>query len=62
MLFRSPAQATVQLNMPALGLDWDAQYRATDEVTGASWTWNREVYVELDPYKSVAHIVSVRST
>ncbi|MHB0928425.1 MAG: alpha-1,4-glucan--maltose-1-phosphate maltosyltransferase, partial [Candidatus Nanopelagicales bacterium] len=55
------APATVKLNMPALGLGWDAQFTAHDLVSNNSWTWGREVYVELDPFKAVAHIVSVRS-
>ena len=52
---------TVQLNMPALGLTWDSTFTAHDLITNNTWTWGTEVYVELDPYKSVAHIVSVRS-
>ena len=52
---------TVQLNMPALGLAWDSTFAAHDLITDNTWTWGTEVYVELDPYKSVAHIVSVRS-
>jgi len=56
-----PERATVKLNMPALGADWDAQLRAQDLVSDAVWTWGRDVYVELDPFKAVAHVVSVRS-
>ncbi len=58
---RITAQATVKLNMPALGLGWDAGFEAHDLVSDQTWTWRREVYVELDPFKAVAHIVSVRS-
>ena len=58
---KTTERATVKLNMPALGADWDAQLRAQDLVSDAVWTWGREVYVELDPFKAVAHIVSVRS-
>ena len=60
----NPKQAesgTVKLNMPSLGLGWDDQFRAHDLVTNDTWAWNREFFVQLDPYKSVAHIVSVRS-
>ena len=53
--------ATVRLEMPALGLDWDDTFHATDEISGAEWQWGREVYVELDPFRAVAHIVSVGS-
>ncbi len=56
----NPSPATVKLNMPALGLAWDARFAAHDLVSDNSWTWSREVYVELDPFKAVAHIVSVR--
>ncbi len=58
---RNTAQATVKFNMPALGLGWDAQFAAHDLVSNNTWTWGREVYVELDPFKAVAHIVHVRS-
>ena len=53
--------ATVKFNMPALGLGWDEQFRAHDLVSDEVWSWNREVYVQLDPFKAVAHVVSVRS-
>lgn len=52
---------TVKLDMPALNLGWDEQFRAHDLVTDDVWSWNREFYVQLDPFKAVAHIVSVRS-
>lgn len=52
---------TVKLNMPELNLGWDEQFRAHDLVTNDAWSWNREFYVQLDPFKAVAHIVSVRS-
>lgn len=58
---KTPAQGIVRLNMPALGVDWDAQIQAHDLVTNEVWTWEREVYVELDPFQAVAHVVSVRS-
>ena len=58
---KAAQRATVRLAMPALGLGWDDAFTAYDEVTSSTWTWNREVFVELDPFKTVAHIVSVRS-
>ena len=55
-------RGTVTLDMAALGLDTDAQFTAEDLVSGSVWTWTREVYVELDPYRAVAHVISVRRT
>ena len=58
---KSTERATVKLNMPALEATWDAQLQAQDLVSDSVWVWGREVFVELDPFKAVAHIVQVRS-
>ncbi len=31
----------------------------TDEITGAQWEWHQQVYVRLDPFQHVAHVVRV---
>ncbi len=56
---RVPAHGTVRLDLPALGLDWDAAVRAEDLVSGNVWTWSREAYVELDPFRAVAHVIAI---
>jgi starch synthase (maltosyl-transferring) len=57
------AQATVlQLDLDAVGLPWVGPYRATDELTGESYTWDGpEPYVRLDPARNqVAHVFALR--
>jgi starch synthase (maltosyl-transferring) len=53
-------EATVRLNMPALGLDWEDQLLVRDEITGDEWTWGRANYVRLDPFVEPAHVFTVR--
>jgi len=53
-------EATVSLEMPALGLDWNEDFDVVDEVTGAEYAWGQFNYVRLDPYDEPAHIFTVR--
>jgi starch synthase (maltosyl-transferring) len=53
-------EATVHLDMPALGLDWHDTFSAHDEVSGSTWLWGQRNYVRLDPYVEPAHILVVR--
>ncbi|MEY3696787.1 MAG: hypothetical protein RJA41_437, partial [Actinomycetota bacterium] len=50
----------VHLDMPALGFDWDERVYGHDLVTDTTWTWNKDVKVHIDPYRSVAHVVTLR--
>lgn len=50
----------VHLDMPALGFDWDDRVYGHDLVTDTTWIWNKDVKVHIDPYRSVAHIVTLR--
>lgn len=50
----------VHLDMPALGFDWDDRVYGHDLVTDTTWNWNKDVNVHIDPYRSVAHIVTLR--
>jgi starch synthase (maltosyl-transferring) len=50
-------EATVWLDLPALGVD--GTFAVTDELTGESWWWGRANYVRLDPETRPAHIFSV---
>ncbi|HEX4834267.1 MAG TPA: alpha-1,4-glucan--maltose-1-phosphate maltosyltransferase [Trebonia sp.] len=52
-------EATVWLDMPALGLDWHEGFTVTDELTGESYRWGQANYVRLDPAVRVAHIFTV---
>ena len=50
----------VHLDMPALGFDWNDRVYGHDLVTDTTWTWNKDVKVHIDPYRSVAHILTLR--
>jgi starch synthase (maltosyl-transferring) len=52
-------EATVHLDLPALGLGWDDQALVTDVLTGQTWTWGRASYVRLDPQEEPAHVLTV---
>jgi starch synthase (maltosyl-transferring) len=52
-------EATVWLDMPALGMDWHEGFTATDELTGEIFTWGQANYVRLDPAVRPAHIFTV---
>ncbi len=53
-------EATVWLDMPALGLDGD--FIVTDELSGESYRWGPASYVRLDPATQPAHIFTVTQT
>jgi starch synthase (maltosyl-transferring) len=50
-------EATVWLDMPALGVD--REFIVTDELTGESYRWGHANYVRLDPATRPAHVFSV---
>ncbi|MFI6906221.1 alpha-1,4-glucan--maltose-1-phosphate maltosyltransferase [Nonomuraea sp. NPDC050394] len=54
-------EATVELDLPALGLDWNAEFVVDDELTGESYRWRQQNYVRLDPHIHPAHIFTVRA-
>ena len=51
-----PEEATVWLDMPALGMEWYDRFWVRDEITGEEYHWGQSNYVRLDPAKAVAHI------
>ncbi len=53
-------EATVSLDLPALGFAWHDRITVTDEVTGASYDWGEDNYVRLDPFAEPAHLFTVR--
>jgi starch synthase (maltosyl-transferring) len=52
-------EATVWLDMPALGMDWHEGFSVTDELSGEIYRWGQANYVRLDPAVRTAHIFSV---
>jgi starch synthase (maltosyl-transferring) len=50
-------EATVWLDLPALGVD--GEFIVTDELTGASHRWGQANYVRLNPATQPAHIFTV---
>ncbi len=52
-------EATVWLDMPALGMDWHEGFTVTDELTGEIFSWGQANYVRLDPAVRTAHIFTV---
>jgi starch synthase (maltosyl-transferring) len=58
----APQAATLTLDLGALGLDWDAPYRATDELTGDSYAWQGpHPWVRLDPAERPAHVLHLQA-
>jgi starch synthase (maltosyl-transferring) len=55
----APREATVWLDLPALGMDYRSQFVVTDELSGNSYQWGRANYVRLDPAVTPAHIFTV---
>ncbi|GAA3794855.1 alpha-1,4-glucan--maltose-1-phosphate maltosyltransferase [Streptomyces phyllanthi] len=49
-------EATVSLDLPALGLDRSDAFQVYDELSGETYHWGRDNYVRLDPRQQVAHI------
>ncbi len=50
-------EATVWLDMPALGVD--REFIVTDELTGESYRWGHANYIRLDPATRPAHVFTV---
>ncbi|HLQ55536.1 MAG TPA: alpha-1,4-glucan--maltose-1-phosphate maltosyltransferase [Streptosporangiaceae bacterium] len=57
--WRQPREATIWLDMAALGLDPNAEFLVTDELSGESHRWRQANYVRLDPAVGPAHIFTV---
>jgi starch synthase (maltosyl-transferring) len=50
------SEATVSLDMPALGHDWSDRFDVVDQMSGARYNWGQHNYVRLDPHAEPAHI------
>ncbi|MBO2450532.1 DUF3416 domain-containing protein [Actinomadura barringtoniae] len=53
-------EATVHLDLSALGLEPGAEFAVTDELSGDTFHWRQENYVRLDPHDQPAHILTLR--
>ncbi|RJK98457.1 alpha-1,4-glucan--maltose-1-phosphate maltosyltransferase [Vallicoccus soli] len=56
----STREATVKLDMGALGMQWHEGFTAHDEITGEDYRWGEYDYVRLDPHHEPAHVITVR--
>jgi len=54
-----PEEATLWLDMGALGMQPYDRYWVRDEVTGEEYQWGQANYVRLDPARAVAHIFNM---
>jgi starch synthase (maltosyl-transferring) len=45
--------------MPSLGADWGDTLLVQDEVGGDTFHWGQFTYVRLEPWRAVAHVLSV---
>ncbi|MER7310029.1 alpha-1,4-glucan--maltose-1-phosphate maltosyltransferase, partial [Streptomyces griseoluteus] len=50
-------EATVSLDLPRLGLDWNDALSVHDELTGETYHWGRDNYVRLSPGRAPAHVL-----
>ena len=57
-----PREATVWLDLPALGLESNADFVVTDELSGQTYRWGQANYVRLDPGYEPAHIFQVKTS
>jgi starch synthase (maltosyl-transferring) len=54
-------EATVSLDLAALGMDWDTGFTVHDLLSGEDYQWSERNYVRLDPLANPAHIFSITS-
>ena len=54
-----PEEATLWLDMAALGMEWYDRFWVRDEVTGEEYQWGHANYIRIDPVKAVAHILNM---
>jgi starch synthase (maltosyl-transferring) len=52
-------EATLSLDMAALGMEPYQRFWLRDEISGEEYQWGQDNYVRLDPSRAVAHIVNM---
>ncbi|MBW3646228.1 MAG: alpha-1,4-glucan--maltose-1-phosphate maltosyltransferase [Actinobacteria bacterium] len=55
-------EATVSLDLPALGYGSNDRIEVHDAVTGSTYDWGAHNYVRLDPFDEPAHLFTVRAS
>jgi starch synthase (maltosyl-transferring) len=53
-------EATVSLDLEALGMDWNSGFTVVDLLSGEEYRWGERNYVRLDPFTRSAHIFHVQ--
>jgi starch synthase (maltosyl-transferring) len=54
-----PEEATLWLDMGALGMQPYDRFWVRDEITGEEYQWGQSNYVRIDPAKAVAHVLNM---
>jgi starch synthase (maltosyl-transferring) len=54
-----PEEATIWLDMGALGMENYDRFWVRDEITGDEYQWGQSNYIRLDPARAVAHILNM---
>ena len=54
-----PEEATLSLDMRALGMQPYDRFWVRDEITGEEYQWGQSNYVRIDPAKAVAHVLNM---
>ncbi|HWS94050.1 MAG TPA: maltotransferase domain-containing protein, partial [Mycobacterium sp.] len=54
-----PEEATLWLDIAALGMEPYERFWVRDEITGQEFQWGQANYVRLDPTQTVAHIINM---
>lgn len=54
-----PEEATLWLDMTALGMEHGDRFWVRDEITGDEYHWGQANYVRLDPARAVAHVLNM---
>ncbi|RRR46348.1 alpha-1,4-glucan--maltose-1-phosphate maltosyltransferase [Mycolicibacter terrae] len=52
-------EATLSLDLPALGMEPYERFWVRDEISGEEYQWGQDNYVRLEPSRAVAHIVNM---
>jgi starch synthase (maltosyl-transferring) len=54
-----PEEATLWLDMEALGMEHYERFWVRDEITGDEYQWGQSNYVRIDPVRAVAHVLNM---
>ncbi|MBN3454237.1 alpha-1,4-glucan--maltose-1-phosphate maltosyltransferase [Mycobacterium sp. DSM 3803] len=55
----APEQATLWLDMGALGMESYDRFWVRDEISGEEYQWGQSNYIRIDPAKAVAHVLNM---